>query len=111
MKRGDVWLVRLDPIEGSEQGGVRPAVISNNTINQHSSVIIAAPFTRLRVGQVIYSTQLLVMPPQGGLSARSVLLGEQPRAVSVRRFLSRWGEITPDLMQLIDIRLRVAMML
>jgi mRNA interferase MazF len=27
MRRGDVYLVRLDPTEGSEQAGTRPAVI------------------------------------------------------------------------------------
>lgn len=27
IRRGDVWLVRLDPVEGSEQGKTRPRVV------------------------------------------------------------------------------------
>ncbi|MCY7337733.1 MAG: type II toxin-antitoxin system PemK/MazF family toxin, partial [Chamaesiphon sp.] len=27
MRRGDVYNVRLDPVEGSEQGGSRPVII------------------------------------------------------------------------------------
>ena len=27
IRRGDVWLVRLDPVEGSEQGRTRPCVV------------------------------------------------------------------------------------
>ena len=35
MNRGDVYQVRFDPIEGSEQSGTRPAVIvTRNAINQ-----------------------------------------------------------------------------
>ncbi len=27
LKRGEVWLANLDPTQGSEQAGVRPAII------------------------------------------------------------------------------------
>jgi mRNA interferase MazF len=41
LKRGDVVRVRLDPVEGSEQAGERPAlVISSDAINRHSPVIL-----------------------------------------------------------------------
>jgi len=36
MKRGQVYLLRLDPTEASEEAGTRPAVIvSRNAINQY----------------------------------------------------------------------------
>ena len=36
-KRGDIYLVDLNPYRGSEQGGVRPAVVvQNNSGNYHS---------------------------------------------------------------------------
>jgi mRNA interferase MazF len=38
--------VRLDPVEGSEQTGERPAlVISPDLINQHSPVVLVAAIT------------------------------------------------------------------
>ena len=49
MKRGEVYDVRLDPIEGSEQGGIRPVVIvSRDVINDRSSVVLAVPCTTYR---------------------------------------------------------------
>ena len=49
MNRGDVYQVRFDPIEGSEQSGTRPAVIvTRNAINQSSPVVMVTPFTDAR---------------------------------------------------------------
>ncbi len=49
MNRGDVYQVRFDPIEGSEQSGTRPAVIvTRNAINQSSSVVMVTPSKNLR---------------------------------------------------------------
>ncbi len=46
MNRGDVYNARLDPIEGSEQGGNRPVIIvSRNAINVSSSFVIAVPWS------------------------------------------------------------------
>lgn len=46
MKRGEVYNVNFEPIQGSEQGGTRPAIIvSNDAINKFSSVVIVIPCT------------------------------------------------------------------
>jgi len=43
IRRGDVFLVSLDPVIGSEQGGTRPVlVIQNDVGNHHSPVTIIA---------------------------------------------------------------------
>ena len=45
-KKGDVYLVSLDPVIGSEQGGVRPVVnVQNNTANFYSPIISGLPIT------------------------------------------------------------------
>ncbi len=45
-KRGDVLLIDFDPVRGSEQGRVRPAVVIQNDIaNQYSPVLIVAAVT------------------------------------------------------------------
>ena len=46
VRRGDIYYVDLDPVIGSEQGGIRPVlVISNNTGNRHSPTVIIAAIT------------------------------------------------------------------
>jgi mRNA-degrading endonuclease toxin of MazEF toxin-antitoxin module len=48
MERGDVYDARLDPVEGSEQGGTRPVVIvSRDAINAHSPVVLAERLAQL----------------------------------------------------------------
>ena len=44
--RGDIYYAGLNPVVGSEQGGVRPVlVIQNNTGNKHNPKIIVAAIT------------------------------------------------------------------
>ena len=46
MKRGEIYRADLDPVVGSEQGGIRPVVIVQNDIgNQHSTTVIVAAVT------------------------------------------------------------------
>ena len=46
MKRFDVYLVNLDPTQGSEIKKTRPAtIISPNEMNDHISTVIIAPMT------------------------------------------------------------------
>jgi mRNA interferase MazF len=45
-RRGQIYWVDFSPSKGSEQDGRRPAVIvSNDTANQHGSVVVVAPVT------------------------------------------------------------------
>ncbi|MDO9547534.1 MAG: type II toxin-antitoxin system PemK/MazF family toxin [Candidatus Marinimicrobia bacterium] len=49
LKRGDVYLVNLDPKLGFEMGKLRPAVIIQNNIgNQYSPVTIIAPISSVK---------------------------------------------------------------
>ena len=44
--RGDICLVNLNPVKGSEQGKVRPALIIQNDIsNKYGPTTIIAPIT------------------------------------------------------------------
>jgi len=45
-RRGEVYLVRLDPTEGSEIQKTRPAlIVSPDELNAHLKTVIAAPLT------------------------------------------------------------------
>lgn len=46
IRRGQIFLAGLDPVVGSEQGGVRPVlVIQNNVGNRHAGTVIVAALT------------------------------------------------------------------
>ena len=46
IKRGDIVLVNLEPVVGSEQGMIRPTlVIQNDISNEYSPTTIIAPIT------------------------------------------------------------------
>lgn len=46
MKRGDIWLVNLDPTVGSEIQKFRPCVVvSPEELNAHLRTVIVAPMT------------------------------------------------------------------
>ncbi|MGM0502228.1 MAG: type II toxin-antitoxin system PemK/MazF family toxin, partial [Bacillota bacterium] len=46
VKRGDVFYADLNPVVGSEQGGIRPVLIIQNDIgNKYSPTVIVAAIT------------------------------------------------------------------
>ena len=46
MKQGDIIVMDFSPQKGHEQRGRRPAIVlSNNILNQHSSVALVCPIT------------------------------------------------------------------
>jgi mRNA interferase MazF len=110
MKRGDVYLVRLDPTEGSEQAGTRPAVlVSRDAINQYSPVVVVCPITQSARVTRQYPNNVLVRAPEGGLEVDSVILGGQVRAVAKSRLLERLGELPSETMSRIDQALKITL--
>jgi mRNA interferase MazF len=95
VQRGEVYDARLDPIEGSEQGGTRPVIVmTRDAINQNSRVVVVVPCTTYRPGRHIYRSQALLIAPDGGLETDSLALGEQVRAIAVTRLLVRRGVLS-----------------
>lgn len=95
MKRGDVYDARFDPIEGSEAAGRRPAVIvSRDAFNRSSPVVIVVPCTSYRQGRTIYPSQVLLRAGHAGLSADSVVQGEQIRAIAKTRLIRQRGSLS-----------------
>lgn len=108
LRRGDVIRVRLDPTEGSEQAGERPAlVISTDLINRHSPIILIVPITSKKTEKV-YAFDALIEPPVGGLSLRSKALLMQTRSLDKRRVLGYYGCLDAETMLRVEDALRVA---
>ena len=103
MRRGDVYLARLDPTLGSEQAGTRPVIlVSRDAINRSSPVVVAVPCTTYRAGRRIYPSQVLLRAPEGGLGAASLALGDQVRAVAKSRLVKQLGSLSAEYLEKID---------
>jgi mRNA interferase MazF len=98
-----VFEARLDPVEGSEQAGIRPViVVSRNVLNEASPVVVVVPCTTWKPERRIYPSQVVLRASDGGLRTDSVALGEQVRAIAKTRLKSRWGSLSPESMQRLE---------
>jgi mRNA interferase MazF len=110
VRRAEVYWIRLDPIEGSEQTGTRPGVIvSRNAINRHSPVVVICPLTNARHVSRLYPSDVVVRAPEAGLQVDSVALTLQVRAVAKSRLHQRLGELASDTMAQIDHALKITL--
>ncbi len=107
-RRGEVVRVRLDPTVGSEQAGERPAiVISPNLINEHSSVVLIASLTSKRT-ESVYPFEVLIEPPEAGLTMRSKVRLMQLRSIDKSRIFASYGVVSEAKMLEIEEALRIA---
>ena len=107
--RGDVFLLCLDPVEDSEQGGTRPVlVITNDILNTHNPVVTVAAITTRKVDRV-YQTEVLIIPPEGGLNQPSKVLLYQTRTVSKRRAIRYLGQLSQKAMSKVDEAIRLSL--
>jgi mRNA interferase MazF len=108
-RRGEIWLVNWNPARGSEQAGKRPAlVIQNDISNEHASTtIVAALSATIR----IYPMNVLIEPPQGGLTKPSIIKTGQILTVSKDRLEKRLGLIEEKKMEEVDRALRLSLAL
>jgi len=112
MKRGQVYLLRLDPTEASEEAGTRPAVIvSRNAINQFSPVVVICPMTDAAHVPKPYPSDVFVKAPEGGLAKDSIILTAQIRAVAKNRFIRFLGELSAETMLKIEQALKITLSL
>jgi len=109
-KRGDVYLARLDPVEGSEQAGERPViVVSRDAINLSSPVVVIVPTTDANHKRRIYPSQVVLKTGDGGLAKDSVALGEQVRAINTTRFIKQLGHLSPASIAQIGAALKITL--
>jgi mRNA interferase MazF len=109
MRRGDVYLVDLDPAQGSEANKLRPAIIvSNDAANRVAQrgrgVITVVPVTS-NVTRV-FPFQVRLPAGEGGLTVASKAQAEQVRSVDSARLVRRIGGLTAATLHRLDDALR-----
>ena len=91
LKRGEIYLVSFDPTVGAEIQKTRPALVLQNDIaNEHSPITIVAGITS-QFDDTLYPTEVLVQPPEGGLTVNSVVLLNQIRSIDKQRLVKCQG--------------------
>ena len=102
VRRGDIYFADLSPVVGSEQGGMRPAlIIQNDTGNRHSPTVIAAAITS-QTGKARLPTHISLSAKSCGLSRDSVILLEQVRTIDKSRLRERMGRLDEPMMSQVD---------
>ena len=92
IKRGDVVLVDLNPVKGSETGKTRPCVIIQNDIgNTYSPVTIIAVITSQKELAEQYPTDVWVNKDSGGLTRDSIIQCDQIRTIDKKRIIKKFG--------------------
>ena len=95
MKRGDVYLVSLEPVVGSETGKTRPAVVVQNDLaNRTSPTVNVIPVTSSTAR--VFPFQVRLGAGEGGLERAGKALCEQIRTVSRQRLKRRLGQLPPE---------------
>jgi mRNA interferase MazF len=111
MRRGDICIIDLEPVRGTEANKSRPAVVvSNDGANGTATrlgrgVLTVVPVTS-NVDRV-YPFQVLLPADSTGLLVDSKAQAEQVRSVDVARVRRRVGSVPGDLMRELDDALRL----
>lgn len=96
VKWGDVIYVNFGDNVGSEQCGIRPAlVVQNDKGNSHSSCTLVAPITSEEKAPL--PTHILVYPTRAsGLKETSTVMCEQIRVIDKSRIISKVGHLDAE---------------
>ena len=73
VRRGEIYWVEYDPVKGSEQDGIRPALVVQNDVgNRFSPTTVVAAITRTLPPRP-YPFTVVIEPAESGLPDRSVV--------------------------------------
>ena len=90
MRRGEIYFARLNPVEGSEQGNIRPVLIIQNDVgNQFSQTTIVAAITGKKK-RSSFPTHVPIFI--AGRKYASTIMLEQIRTIDKSRILGYVGQ-------------------
>lgn len=102
IKRGEIYLANLNPIIGSEQGGIRPVLIVQNDIgNLYSHTTIIASMTSTFRNKKHIPTHFVVSAREE-LVNDSIVLLEQIRTISKSRLIKKVGTLSIEEMRAVN---------
>lgn len=109
LKRGDIFFAELNPVQGSEQGGVRPVLVVQNDVgNNYSPTTIVLPITS-RMSKAKLPTHVALSRRESGLSRDSVVLAEQIRTIDKVRLQQKVATLDEMTMARINSAMEISM--
>jgi len=112
IKRGEIYFVDFGNGEGSEQGGIRPAlIIQNNIGNRYAPTTIVAPITSILSKKAIPTHVGIPFHSKHTLAKDSMILCEQVRTVSKTRLRDRHGTIDEETLERVKKALLISLAL
>ena len=100
--KGDVYYADLNPVIGSEQGGVRPVVILQNDIgNKYSPTVIVACLTS-KIYKNKIPTHVYLRATDYSLNCDSLVLCEQIKTIDKMRLKNKMTTINENDQQRVD---------
>ena len=107
IKRGDLFYADLNPVIGSEQGGIRPVlVVQNNIGNMHSPTIVVLPITSMKKRPLPVHTRV---DDTALLTDGSIVLAEQIRTIDKCRLRSYIGSLDAGTMKRVDEIIKISL--
>ncbi|MXZ20145.1 MAG: type II toxin-antitoxin system PemK/MazF family toxin [Caldilineaceae bacterium SB0665_bin_25] len=98
-KRGEIWLVSLDPALGAEIRKTRPVVVANSDAIGVLPIRLVAPLTEWKNYFSRNLWHVRILPDSlNGLSKPSAVDALQLRGVDTQRFVRKIGNVTEDVM-------------
>ncbi len=95
MKRGDIWLVNLDPAAGHEQQGTRPVlIVSPAPFNDLTGTPVVLPITT--GGGFARRRGFAVSLEGAGTRTTGVIRCDQPRTLDLSARKGKFLEIVPE---------------
>lgn len=93
-KRGEIWLVEMDPARGSELQKTRPAIVLSADTIRSLAVRVIVPVTGWQEPFRLSPWKIKIEPDsRNGLEKPSAADALQVRCVSVDRFLEKRGTL------------------
>jgi len=106
IKKGDIVIVNLNPTKGSEQRGIRPAIIfQTDKANKVSPHTIIVPLTT-KIKEEILPSHALIKVSEGVMQD-SVALAEQIRVIDKSRIIDVVGIVSPDVIKRIEKSIKI----
>lgn len=107
IRRGDLFYADLNPVVGSEQGGIRPVLVIQNDVGNHFSPTVGAAAITSRKAKNSLPTHIL-LENVPGLAPTSLLLLEQLRTIDRKRLRGYIGRISKEKMLEVDAALAIS---
>ncbi len=109
IRRGDIFYANLNPVLGSEQGGLRPVLIIQNDIgNMYSPTTIIAAITS-RIKRAKLPTHIAIAASRYQLEKDSVILLEQLRTIDKQRLKEKIAHLDENTMEKVEGALQISL--